>query len=144
MQRAGLARLRFWREAAALQCKREDSELSLIEANLAALRDFAKGAGCADVRALANAKIKGLEDEEKGCLAQDKNRNFLRDQAKGSSNHVKLADLLMRYGRDAKVFAFTDDVTANCSRKHTGSDSDPCGAIFPDLPKVPASFSPHS
>jgi hypothetical protein len=42
----------------------------------------------------------------------------------------------MRYGRDEKVFAFTDDVTANCARKHARSDNDPCGAVFPDLPKV--------
>ncbi len=42
----------------------------------------------------------------------------------------------MRYGRDEKLFAFTADVTANCIRKQAPSDSDPCGAICPDLPKV--------
>jgi len=30
----------------------------------------------------------------------------------------------MRYGRNEKVFAFTDDVTANCTRKQARSDSD--------------------
>jgi hypothetical protein len=33
-------------------------------------------------------------------------------------------------------FAFTEDVTANCTRKQARSDSDPCAAICPDLPKV--------
>jgi len=51
----------------------------------------------------------------------------------GRSGRYRLADLLMRYGRNEKVFAFTDDVTANCERKQARSDSDPCGAIFPDL-----------
>jgi hypothetical protein len=54
----------------------------------------------------------------------------------GRSGRYRLADLIMRYGRDAKIFAFTDDVTANCDRKQARSDNDPCGAIFPDLPKV--------
>jgi hypothetical protein len=42
----------------------------------------------------------------------------------------------MRYGRNEKLFAFTPDITANCARKQARSDIDPCGAIFPDLPKV--------
>jgi len=51
----------------------------------------------------------------------------------GRSGRYRLADLLMRYGRGEKVFAFTDDVTANCTRKQARSDRDPCGAICPDL-----------
>jgi hypothetical protein len=54
----------------------------------------------------------------------------------GRSGRCRLADLLMRYGRNEKLFAFTADVTANCARKQALSDSDPCGAICPDLPKV--------
>jgi hypothetical protein len=54
----------------------------------------------------------------------------------GRSGRYRLADLIMRYGRDEKVFAFTDDVTANCTRKRARRDRDPCGAICPDLPKV--------
>jgi hypothetical protein len=54
----------------------------------------------------------------------------------GRSGRYRFADLIMRYGKDAKIFAFTDDVTANCTRKQACSDSDPCGAICPDLPKV--------
>ena len=45
-------------------------------------------------------------------------------------------DLITRYGRDEKLFAFTGEITANCARKQARSDGDPCGAIFPDLPKV--------
>jgi hypothetical protein len=44
--------------------------------------------------------------------------------------------LITRYGRNEKLFAFSADVTANCTRKQARSDSDPCGANCPDLPKV--------
>jgi hypothetical protein len=54
----------------------------------------------------------------------------------GRAGQYRLADLLMRYGRNEKLFAFMDDVTADCARKQAGSDNDPCGAICPDLPKV--------
>jgi hypothetical protein len=54
----------------------------------------------------------------------------------GRSGRYRLADLITRYGRDEKLFAFTADVTANCTRKQARSDSDPCGAVCPDLPKV--------
>ncbi len=54
----------------------------------------------------------------------------------GRSGRYRLADLISRYGRDEKLFAFTGDVTANCTRKHARSDSDPCGAICPDLADV--------
>jgi len=47
----------------------------------------------------------------------------------GRSGVYRLADLIMRYGRDAKIFAFTDDVTATCERRRAHSDGDPCGAI---------------
>jgi hypothetical protein len=54
----------------------------------------------------------------------------------GRTGRYRLADLITRYGRDEKVFAFTDDVTATCERRRAHSDSDQCGAICPDLPKV--------
>jgi hypothetical protein len=54
----------------------------------------------------------------------------------GRSGRYRLADLIMRYGWDEKLFAFTADVTANCTRKQARSETDPCGAICPDLPKV--------
>jgi len=53
----------------------------------------------------------------------------------GRSGRYRLADLLMPYGRNEK-FAFTQEVTPNCARKQARSDSDPCGAIYPDLPKA--------
>jgi hypothetical protein len=46
----------------------------------------------------------------------------------GRSGRYRLADLIMRYGRDEKVFAFTDDVAANCTRKYVRGDSDPLWA----------------
>ena len=49
---------------------------------------------------------------------------------------VSIADLIMRYGRNEKLLAFTGDVTATCDRRRAHSDSDPCAAICPDLPKV--------
>jgi ssDNA-binding Zn-finger/Zn-ribbon topoisomerase 1 len=54
----------------------------------------------------------------------------------GRAGQYRLADLIMRYGRNEKLFAFTADVTANCTRKQARSDNDPCGALCPDLPKV--------
>jgi hypothetical protein len=35
----------------------------------------------------------------------------------GRSGRYRLADLITRYGRNEKLFAFTADVTANCTRK---------------------------
>jgi hypothetical protein len=54
----------------------------------------------------------------------------------GRNGRYRLADLITRYGRDEKLFAFTADVTANCARRQARSDSVPCGALCPDLPKV--------
>jgi hypothetical protein len=54
----------------------------------------------------------------------------------GRSGRYRLADLISRYGRDEKLFAFTVDVTENCARKQARDDYDPCGALCPDLPKV--------
>jgi hypothetical protein len=54
----------------------------------------------------------------------------------GRSGRYRLVDLITRYGRNEKLFAFTADVTANCTRKQGRSDTDPCGALCPDLPKV--------
>jgi hypothetical protein len=40
----------------------------------------------------------------------------------GRARRYRLADLITRYGRDEKVFAFTADITANCERKQARSD----------------------
>jgi hypothetical protein len=54
----------------------------------------------------------------------------------GRVGQYKLARLIARYGRDEKLFAWTNEITADCPRKLARSDSDPCGAICPDLPGV--------
>jgi hypothetical protein len=54
----------------------------------------------------------------------------------GRAGQYRLADLIMRYGRNEKLFAFMDDVASTCTRRQARSDSDPCGAACPDLPKV--------
>src|SRR5215469_833309 len=55
----------------------------------------------------------------------------------GRSGRYRLADLLVRYGRNEKLFAFTEDVTANCTRKQGRRDSDPCAD---DLSRSPPRF----
>jgi hypothetical protein len=42
--------------------------------------------------------------------------------------------LIAKYGRDAKLLTWTNEITANCPRKQGRSDSDRCGASWPDLP----------
>jgi hypothetical protein len=54
----------------------------------------------------------------------------------GRSGQYPLAHLIAKYGRDEKLFAWTDEITADCPRKQARSDSDPCGAICHDLPQV--------
>ncbi len=50
------------------------------------------------------------------------------------AGQYKLAVLIARYGRDGKLFTWTDEITA--PRKLARNESDPCGAICPDLAKV--------
>ncbi len=54
----------------------------------------------------------------------------------GRSGQYKLAVLIARCGRDEKLFTWTDEITVDCPRKLARSDSDPCGATCPDLPRV--------
>jgi hypothetical protein len=44
--------------------------------------------------------------------------------------------LVARYGIDAKINEFSNEVTADCRRKMANDPRDPCAAIRPDLPKV--------
>jgi hypothetical protein len=44
--------------------------------------------------------------------------------------------LIERYGIDAKLFEWTDEITADCPRKLANKLDDRCGARCPDLPKV--------
>jgi hypothetical protein len=41
-----------------------------------------------------------------------------------------------RYGIDAKLFDWTDEITADCPRKQAMNLNDMCGVRCPDLPKV--------
>jgi hypothetical protein len=44
--------------------------------------------------------------------------------------------LIERYGIDAKLFEWSDEVTADCPRKQARNLNDQCGARCPDVPKV--------
>jgi hypothetical protein len=44
--------------------------------------------------------------------------------------------LIERYGIDAKLFEWSDEVTADCRRKRARNLNDQCGARCPDLSKV--------
>jgi hypothetical protein len=44
--------------------------------------------------------------------------------------------LIERYGIDAKLFDWSDEITADCSCKPSVIPYDQCGARCPDMPKV--------
>jgi hypothetical protein len=44
--------------------------------------------------------------------------------------------LIERYGIDAKLFEWSDEITADRPRKQARNLNDICGARCPDLPKV--------
>jgi len=44
--------------------------------------------------------------------------------------------LIERFGIDAKLFDWSDEITADCPRKQARNLNDQCGARCPDLPKV--------
>ena len=44
--------------------------------------------------------------------------------------------LIERYGIDAKLFDWSDDITADCPRKQAMNLNDVCGVRCPDLPRV--------
>ena len=54
----------------------------------------------------------------------------------GRSSKYRLAQLIATYGRNEKLFTWTDELTADCPRKLARNESEPCGAICPDLPNV--------
>ena len=57
------------------------------------------------------------------------------DMIRGRTGQYRLADLLMRYRRNEKVFSFTDDLTANCVRRQSRGNKDRA-TLSPDLPEV--------
>ena len=54
----------------------------------------------------------------------------------GRSGQYHVDRLIMRYGIDAKLFDWSDEITADCPRKIAGNMYDACGARCPDLTKV--------
>jgi hypothetical protein len=54
----------------------------------------------------------------------------------GRSGQYRLDRLIMRYGIDAKLFDWSDEITADCPRKQAKNLNDQCGARCPDLSKV--------
>jgi hypothetical protein len=54
----------------------------------------------------------------------------------GRRGRYHLDRLIERYGIEAKLFDWTDEITADCPRKQALNLNDMCGARCPDLPKV--------
>jgi hypothetical protein len=52
------------------------------------------------------------------------------------AGRYKLPLLVAQYGRHGTVLAFLAEIAADCPRRLARNDSDPCGAICPDLPSV--------
>jgi len=54
----------------------------------------------------------------------------------GRRGRYRLDRLIERYGGDAKLFDWSDEITADCRRKQAMNLNDICGARCPDLSKV--------
>jgi hypothetical protein len=54
----------------------------------------------------------------------------------GRRGRYHLDRLIMRYGIDAKLFEWSDEIKADCPRKNAKNLYDRCGARCADLPKV--------
>jgi hypothetical protein len=51
----------------------------------------------------------------------------------GRFGQYQVDRLVARYGIDAKLVDWTDEITADCPRKHAKNLNDMCGARCPDL-----------
>jgi hypothetical protein len=54
----------------------------------------------------------------------------------GRRGRYHLDRLIEKYGMDAKLFEWSDEITADCPRKQANNLNDMCGARCPDLSKV--------
>jgi transcription elongation factor Elf1 len=54
----------------------------------------------------------------------------------GRSRQYRVDRLIVRYGIDAKLFDWSDEITADCPRKQARNLNDQSGAQCPDLSKV--------
>ena len=52
------------------------------------------------------------------------------------AGRYRVQHLIEQRGRDAKLIDWLDEITADCPKKLAHNMNDPCGARFPDLPKV--------
>ena len=52
------------------------------------------------------------------------------------AGRYRVQDLIEQRGRNAKLIDWLDEITADCPKKLAHNMNDPCGARFPDLPKV--------
>jgi hypothetical protein len=59
---------------------------------------------------------------------------FLQQISRASRYRVQ--HLIEERGRNAKLIGWLDEITADCPKKQAHNMNDPCGARFPDLPKV--------
>jgi hypothetical protein len=55
---------------------------------------------------------------------------------RGRSGQYRVDRLIMRYGIDAKLFEWSDEITGDCPRKQTRNLNYQCAARCPDLSKV--------
>jgi hypothetical protein len=53
----------------------------------------------------------------------------------GRSGQYRVDRLIGRHGIDAKLFDWSDEITADCPRRQARNLNDQCGARCPDLPK---------
>jgi hypothetical protein len=54
----------------------------------------------------------------------------------GRKGRYRVDRLVRKYGIDAKLFDWSDEITADCPRKIAKNLNDMCGATSPDLVKV--------
>lgn len=54
----------------------------------------------------------------------------------GRTGRYHLRRLIERYGIDAKLLDWSDEIAADCPRKQAPNMDDQCGARCPDLAKV--------
>jgi len=54
----------------------------------------------------------------------------------GRSGQYRVDRLIMRYGVDAKVFDWYDEIMASCPRNQARNLNDQCGVRCPDLSKM--------
>jgi hypothetical protein len=52
------------------------------------------------------------------------------------AGRYRVQHLIEERGRNARLIDWLDELTADCPKKQAHNMNDPCGARFPDLPKV--------